>query len=245
MNDTKTLHQFAVEVDTEIVRIYDELWKLHNFADICFERIRYAVPTRIERGDGWRSPIEYFIVTKDGKDTTYELETVRTFLAEGKFDARWGEDVKIKDALDKYDALVVECKARYAELREWTDKYTGWSRFYLVSGGHIHASMDCSTCNNGKSATNFIWLPQLSGLTEADAVASEGAFLCTVCFPSAPVEFTNGHDLAEQARLSKRCEGSGVYAHDGNHRCKVCNEWVSILRSGRYRAHNKPENKGE
>jgi predicted RNA-binding Zn-ribbon protein involved in translation (DUF1610 family) len=237
----KALHQFAVEVDTEIVRIYGELWKLHNFADICFERVRYAVPTRIERGDGWRSPIEYFIVTKDDKDTPYDVKTVRTFLDEGKFDARWGEDAKIKDALEKYDDLVLQCKAKYAELKEWTDKYTGWSRFYLVSGGHIHSSMDCSTCNNGKSATNFIWLPQLSGLTEKEAVESEGAILCTVCFPSAPVEWTNAYDLAHLVKLAKRCEGGGRFVPYGEHTCPVCGEWVSILRSQRLRAHNKPE----
>lgn len=75
------------------------------------------------------------------------------------------------------------------------DEYTGWSRFFLVQSkaghkaGHIHRSMTCSTC---RPTTRFGWLPHLSGQTEADAVNELGAMLCTVCFPSAPVEWTNG-----------------------------------------------------
>lgn len=71
------------------------------------------------------------------------------------------------------------------------DEYTGWSRFFLVQSkaGHVHRSMSCSTC---RPTTRFGWLPHLSGRTEADAVNELGAMLCTVCFPSAPVEWTNG-----------------------------------------------------
>ena len=68
-------------------------------------------------------------------------------------------------------------------------QYEGWSRFFLVPAGHIHRSMSCSSCNKGRSATVFSWLTDLSGLGEADAVAAHGAHLCTVCFPTAPVEW--------------------------------------------------------
>ena len=70
-------------------------------------------------------------------------------------------------------------------------KYEGWPRFFLVnaSNGHIHASMHCSTCF---LTTSFSWLPGLSGLTEADAVAEYGGILCSVCFPSAPSDWTEG-----------------------------------------------------
>lgn len=74
----------------------------------------------------------------------------------------------------------------------------GWSRFFLVTNvnGHIHSSMACSTCF---PTTEFAWLPTLSGLTEADAVAEQGEILCSVCFPSAPVAWTNGVSKATQA----------------------------------------------
>ncbi|MFZ4434361.1 MAG: hypothetical protein ACOYOQ_14305 [Microthrixaceae bacterium] len=84
-----------------------------------------------------------------------------------------------------------------------------WSRFYLVtnSNGHIHSSTRCSTC---RIDTQFGWLPELSGLTEADAVEAHGAILCTVCFPSAPVEWTGGESKAaieaREAREAAKAE---------------------------------------
>ena len=73
-------------------------------------------------------------------------------------------------------------------------EYTGWSRFFLVSAsnGHIHRNMSCTTCNNGRRQTLFVWLTDMSGLTEAEAVEAYGGILCTVCFPSAPSEWTEG-----------------------------------------------------
>lgn len=69
--------------------------------------------------------------------------------------------------------------------------YTDWSRFFLVAnvGGHIHRSFDCSTCYE---TTRYKSLPHLSGLTDADAVEDQGEGLCSVCFPDAPSEWTNG-----------------------------------------------------
>ena len=49
--------------------------------------------------------------------------------------------------------------------------------------------MHCSTCYVD---TSFGWLPELSGLTETDAVKEYGAVLCSVCYPSAPVEYVGG-----------------------------------------------------
>ena len=87
-------------------------------------------------------------------------------------------------------------------------RYEGWNRFFGVAGGHIHSSMDCSTCNrwtyqSGQTKTAFVWLTELSGLTEDDAVAKYGATLCSRCFPEAPVENT-------KAKLSNDME-TGVY----------------------------------
>jgi hypothetical protein len=66
-----------------------------------------------------------------------------------------------------------------------------WARFFLVlnNNGHIHKTMRCPTCYD---TTRFAWLPKLAAMTETEAVAQEGAILCTICFPTAPVEWTNG-----------------------------------------------------
>lgn len=115
-----------------------------------------------------------------------------------------------------------------------------WNRFFLVTNadGHIHRSMHCSTC---RMTTGFAWLPALSGLTEADAVAAHGPHLCTVCFPTAPVEWTRGE---EKPVDPDRCAGSGTY-HDSSGlnyyspraRCNHCRKTVSVTSTGKIRNH--------
>ncbi len=97
-------------------------------------------------------------------------------------------------------------------------EYEGWSRFFLVqaSNGHIHKSLWCSTCF---PTTQYAWLPELSGLTEAEAVAEYGGILCSICFPSAPVEWTTGTNKKDAERkaaeaamkaIAKTPEGKAV-----------------------------------
>jgi hypothetical protein len=85
-----------------------------------------------------------------------------------------------------------------AEIEALEDLYTGWSRFFVVtsSSGHIHSSMHCSTCYH---TTTYGWLPELSGKTEAEAVEAHGPALCSVCFPSAPVDMVGGKITKAQA----------------------------------------------
>lgn len=96
----------------------------------------------------------------------------------------------------RFEEACVESDNARAELEEVEVEYAGWSRFFIVknNGGHIHRSMGCSTCF---PTTVFGWLPELSGLTEAEAVAEWGEILCSVCFPSAPVEWTQGVNKKE------------------------------------------------
>jgi hypothetical protein len=121
-----------------------------------------------------------------------------------------------------------------------------WNRFFMVPGGHIHATMNCPTCNKGLEPTTFGWLPQLSGLTEAEAVAAHGAILCTVCFPSAPTEWTNGLEVAAAAKKADQCPGSGQYVKTTNWQaryatCPECNSTQSRTSTGKLRAHKAPK----
>jgi hypothetical protein len=120
-----------------------------------------------------------------------------------------------------------------------------WPRFFLVE--HIHKSQWCHTL---RPTTKIGWLPDLSGLTEAEAVAAHGAILCTHCFPSAPVEWTNGHEVAAAAKKASQCPGSGTWDYDrerdadslrcyygrGAH-CQHCGEFTSVTSTGKLRAH--------
>ena len=88
----------------------------------------------------------------------------------------------------RYDEAQTAMDAARALYELAESRYRGWSRFFMVPGGHIHASLSCKTCNKVGQSTAFTWLPHLSGLTEAEAVAEYGPVLCTVCFPSAPLD---------------------------------------------------------
>ena len=115
------------------------------------------------------------------------------------------------------------------------EEYEGWSRFFLVtsSKGHIHSSMNCSTC---QWTTTYGWLPDVSGLDEEAAVEAHGALLCTICFPSAPVEWTNHYEAEEARKQAESCPGSGQPGAEGGsrqgfcagnyHTCTVCGQTV-------------------
>lgn len=78
-----------------------------------------------------------------------------------------------------------------------------WPRFFEVisSNGHVHSSTGCSTC---RDTTTFAWHPESTGKNEEAAVQECGPFLCTVCFPTAPVAWT---------RDRGRCQGGARRSH--------------------------------
>jgi hypothetical protein len=73
------------------------------------------------------------------------------------------------------------------KLEPYLDEYSSrpWTRAFVVPGGHVHSSMECSTCY---PTTAFSWLPDYSGADESKIVEDAGERACTICYPSAPVE---------------------------------------------------------
>lgn len=105
------------------------------------------------------------------------------------------------DAEAKVAAIYAAAEPLRTAANTAEEAYGGWSRFFLVE--HIHRSQHCSSF---RPTTRIAWLPDVSGLTEAEAVAAHGAILCTICFPSAPIEWTSGSVLPDGI-----CAGSGKY----------------------------------
>lgn len=158
----------------------------------------------------------------------------------------------LRDSVARAKEHLTETKRIGDQLKEMDKKYTGWSRFFLVPGGHIHSSRSCRTCNKSfMNPTSFAWMPNLSGKSDEEAVKDQGAYLCTVCFPDAPVSWTNGHDVAAEAKKASQCPGSGTYDYDrskarlgfysGNYAtCNHCNERITVTKTNKLRGH-KPE----
>lgn len=105
---------------------------------------------------------------------------------------------------------IADLDAQIAPLNAEFVRRGGWTRAFLVnnSNGHVHSSRGCSTCF---VTTEFAWLTEYSGGTEAAIVADAGQRACTVCYPSAPAEvlnrptriFTKDEKAAAAARAEK------------------------------------------
>lgn len=143
--------------------------------------------------------------------------------------------------IEEAQARIAAINAEAAPLNETFEQHR-WSRFFIVTSsanGHIHKDMYCSTCTD---KTTYGWLPQLSGLTEADAVADQGTRLCSVCFPTAPVEWTVGIQKEEDP---DKCPGSGTHDHDSSRvqyyspraKCNHCGRMASVTSTGKLRKH--------
>lgn len=140
------------------------------------------------------------------------------------------------EAKEEYDAAAAPFQA------EW-DARGGWTRAYIVPGGHIHKATTCHTLH---PTTLIAWLPEQSGWDEDKIVEAAGVNACTVCYPTAPVEALRAAELA--AKKATQCPGSGTWDHDSSGmrysqrraRCNHCGQTISATSTGKLRAH-KPK----
>lgn len=239
METTETTRREA-EIDTALAEAHGRMDKIQR--DLESLRINMHQTLDIRAEYPWRG-------SRRSKTAVYPhtltevAELLRENLASENL-ASYNREARLAK-LAKYQELTTQALATRDEIDKLNEAYTGWSRFFLVNnaGGHIHSSMHCSTCH---PTTSFSWLPTLSGLTEKDAVDAHGAILCTVCFPSAPVEWTVGH---EKPVDPDRCPGSGTWDHDSSGlryyspraRCNHCHQTTSVTSTGKLRAHKRPQ----
>ena len=202
------------ETDMELAEIWTEIYKVrtrlesnakdmlrHAGAKFYYRGRQYVtdmplsealeiVPAKLAAAEAWKAT--HTVVEPDGWKSTdwigfpgvpHELDGMERALANRA----------------EYQAKLEQLIAQRNELEA---TYTGWARFFLVtsSAGHIHSSMSCSTC---RPTTTYGWLPELSDTSEADAVAAHGQTLCSVCFPSAPVEWTTGKKITAAQAAKK------------------------------------------
>ena len=169
------IHDLAVATDTVIAEINTKIAKERRNAAEAARRIDIAE----------RANAKAVAAGHEWKDDWHGISIAR-------------EQYRIAKCAEKIAALEAEATPFHDVYRQHR-----WSRFFLVlnTNGHIHSSTSCSTCF---VTTEFGWLPELSGLTEADAVEQQGEILCSVCFPSAPVEWTNGTSNTDKAAKAER-----------------------------------------
>lgn len=95
---------------------------------------------------------------------------------------------KALDSVNRAKGAVAELDGTVlAKLENEFGRRDGWSRAYLVTDGHVHSSMNCSSCNRGEFPTRFSWMIDYSGKSMAEIVEAAGERACTICYPDAPV----------------------------------------------------------
>lgn len=157
----------------------------------------------------------------------------------GQYPAHRRDAIRSRIANQRFQAANLRVEAeplRQAAIKFDKDNYTGWTRFYLVQ--HIHNTTHCSSF---RPTTRIGWLPDVSGLTEAEAVAAHGETLCTICFPSAPVALTTkavDPEVCTGTRDHSQPSRTGYYR--GNWAtCSDCGQQISLTSTGNLRKHKK------
>lgn len=161
--------------------------------------------------------------------------------AGGKYIERADE---YKQRADDLIAKITEADKACAPFEiEWKRR-GGWSRAYIVPGGHIHKSTHCQSLY---PTTIISWLPEQSGWDEEKIVEAAGMMACTFCYPSAPVDALRA--AFEASKMEGLCPGTGTWDHDSSGmryaspraRCTHCGQTTSVTSTGKLRRH-KPKN---
>lgn len=155
--------------------------------------------------------LSFEIVSRESRIKMY-----RGFQENNTYDAERYESLiaKEQEAVASLTAELRDTRGQMAPLEEEYQRRGGWSRAFLVSGGHLHNTMECSTCNRMGQPTRFAWMPQFSGADEAEMIEAAGDRCCTVCFPAAPVAVLNrpstlltpDEEAAARARVEREAE---------------------------------------
>lgn len=163
------MRELAHKTDTKLNKLYGERFVEQGNLERAKDYLRYLHDAR------------YDYTTKTYKRPWSDVLAERSKTENGSYSKRWVDYDRAIEAIKAIDSQIDPLEELYREHR--------WSRFYLVPAGHIHRNTNCHSCYE---TTQYAWLPELSGLTDADAVQAEGEILCTFCFPDAPVAWTEG-----------------------------------------------------
>lgn len=171
------------------------LLELHREWAQAEQQLGWAMNTIMQSTDKRSQAESYrnFKRVPDPRPFSEALATMQAAVAEGEgYDAKYSWP----KYLDRYETTKVAAQAARQAVLDHEDRYTGWTRFWLVtsSPGHVHKSRHCSSCN---FKTTYALVPTLSALTEQAAVETFGPAMCSVCFPSAPTGAKISKALAE------------------------------------------------
>jgi len=151
--------QTPVRIDEQLAALYEQRFVAFSRADSARARAD-RIQSAIDRGSALPYQMERY---------RQDLEKLEREAAEQDLEA-----ARLRGLMRPFEA-------------EFTRR-GGWTRAFLVTGGHLHRSTNCSTCNREGRATRFAWMTDYSGANEDEIVEAAGNRACTTCYPTAPVE---------------------------------------------------------
>lgn len=215
-----------VEIDTRLAEIHRQLGALNHKISSLTNRVLDRAGLRIRHSATWQTRKVTYTVTGTFEDgvailTAYS-EAFEAWIAAGyPSDQRptnpggamyTGSTIDVEELVAERRAAVARRLELWADANVLQGEYLSrpWPRYYLVtsSAGHIHSHTDCQTC---RRTTEFGWMPERSGQTEAEAIADLGDYaesLCSVCYPNAPVDPKRKH--ITKAKAEKLSAGEFV-----------------------------------
>ena len=187
----------------------------------------YAAAAKAEQTTGWKLAVYRNESQPNGRHVRNDVRSLAEIATD--MDARReayraqyvGDQRMIDYCVGKCDEVEVAFEqarevstAAYVAITTHEQSYTGWQRFWLVtsSAGLVHRDMNCSTCNKGRQATTFALLPTLSGQPVDRLVEAFGPVLCSVCWPEAPVAWTDAERIP--ARIAQLLLDEGIEAFE-------------------------------
>lgn len=192
-----------VEIDTALALLYDVEQVAKSAQKHCWTQVESAV-------------LSHLGYPRNGATAAQVSAEIREAVEEGASRSQ----ARIAGFFAKYeDAVAAALEALLAQ-EPYDAEYDargGWTRAFVVAGGHVHRSLRCSTCY---PTTQFGWLPELSGSDEAGIVEQAGERACTVCYPTAPVAtlarpsslFHKDEIAAQEARQEREAKRAAAAA---------------------------------
>lgn len=209
-----------VEIDTVIADLSDKAYRQSEIIERKLVHLHYAVGDRQVSRTGWRL------------GTREVLEKANSLLADerpGFIKFHGSSNESVREDLAAIDAARAERQRLYDEINRHEDEYRRrpWNRFFKLratNNAHIHRTQSCSSLHRSNLG-DLGWHPELSGKSDADAVAELGPVMCTKCFPEAPVEWRQDpKDLV--APDPDACKGMGEDPVEGT--VKRISNWSGV-----------------
>lgn len=219
-----------VEIDTVLSRLDGDYHGLSGRLRVVLDRVHRAIGD-VKLGYGRRQCWE-----------RSDDDAVR-MLAAAIEKGTVGEAYDAPRTLDTYNTLAKAANANRVEADRLEAEYERrrWSRFIVVQ--HVHSGYWCAGGTVRHDSVRH-WLPELSGRSEAEAIAElaeRAHMLCTHCFPNAPV-ITPREDptTCTCKRYDRTKPMRSGYAYGNYGTCAECGARAALTRMGNLRKHQRP-----